>query len=128
MTFTTTPLLNGGYLVEGTDTKGVEGTTILDSNSWDALVHLRTHKLAQEDFDQVVGEFFAPLVEAADKARAQLKGAAQDWGTVTLGEKVTGHEAEIVQLDSDGIILRLLDEGHDDLLRWVGSRLVAVQS
>jgi hypothetical protein len=121
MTFTTTPLVNGGYLVEGTDTKGVFGTTILDSNSWDALVHLRTHKLAQEDFDQVVGEFFAPLVEAADKAKSQLKGAAQDWGTVTLGEQVTGHEAEVVQLDSD--------EGHDRLLRWVGDdKLVAIQS
>ena len=127
MTFTTTPLINGGYLVEGQDSKGNEGTTILLSDRWDMVVHLRTHEVAQAQFDTVVKEFFAPLTDAADAAKALLAGPTQDWGKVTLGEAVEGHEAEVIQLDTDGILLRLLAEGKHDLLRWVGNdTLVAI--
>jgi hypothetical protein len=126
MSFTTTPLINGGVLVEGTDVKGNTGATILRSTAWEMVVHLRAHEVASEQFDQVVKEFFAPLTEAADAAQALIAGPTQDWAKVTLGESVKGHEAEVVQLDSDGIILRLLDEGHEDSLRWVGeNELVA---
>ena len=128
MTLSTIPLISGGYLVKGTDAEGNKGTTILNSDSWDALVHLRTHEVAQEQFDAVVKEFFAPLTDAADQAKAQLKGATQDWGTVTLGKRVVGHEAQVVHLDADGILLRLLHEGQGDLLRWVNDEtLVAIQ-
>lgn len=127
MTFTTTPLINGGYLVEGQDSKGNEGTTILLSDRWDMVQHLRAHGTAQEVFDQAVQEFFQPLTEAAEAASAVLRGPTQDWGRVTLGEAVQGHEEEVIQLDTDGILLRLLAEGRHDLLRWVGGdTLVAI--
>ena len=127
MTFTTTNLINGGVLVEGTDVAGYIGRTILHSDAWTMVQHLRAHEIADAEFDQVVEEFFKPLTDAADKARALVAGPTQDWGTVTLGEQVQGHEAEVIRLDADGILLRLLDEGKSDLLRWVDNTLVAIQ-
>jgi len=128
MTFTTIPLISGGYLVKGTDAEGTKGTTILTSDRWDAVVHLRTHKVATEEFDQVVKEFFAPLTEAADKAKAHIAGPTNEYGTVTVGEEVEGSRAQSIELDNDGILLRLLHEGKDDLLLWVGDdKLVAIQ-
>ena len=127
MTFTTTALINGGVLVEGTDSAGYEGRTILHSDSWALVQHLRAHEVAQADFDAAVEAFFTPLTEAADKAHALLKGPGTDWSTVTLGEQVEGHEAEVVQLDGDGILLRILAEGNQNLLRWVNGELVAIQ-
>lgn len=128
MTFTTIPLISGGYLVKGTDAEGNKGTTILTSERWDAVQHLRSHKVATEDFDRVVEEFFAPLTEAADKAKALVAGPAQEWNTVTFGEKVEGSELETYELDNDGILLNILDAGQSDLLRWVGDdQLVAIQ-
>src|SRR3954469_8452849 len=74
MTINITPLINGGYLVEGTDSAGREGTTGLPSERWEMVTHLRNHEVAQEQFDDVVKEFFAPLTDAADKAKALLAG------------------------------------------------------
>jgi hypothetical protein len=128
MTLTTTPLLSGGYLVKGTDAEGNKGSTILTSDRWDLVLHLRNHKVAEEEFDKTVEEFFAPLTEAADKAKALIAGPAKEWGTVTIGENVEGSHARTVDLDEDGIILQILHEGNQNQLLWVGDdKLVAVQ-
>lgn len=131
MTFTTTALLDGGVLVEGTDSKGNDGTTILKSERWTAVLHMRAHEVAQDQFDAAVKEFFAPLTDAADAAKALLSNTTsngKDWGHVTLGEDVEGTQSQIVELDEDGILLRMLAEGAHDQLRWVNDRLVAVAS
>jgi hypothetical protein len=128
MTLSTIPLISGGYLVKGTDTEGVKGSTILTSDSWDRVVHVRQHRQADETFDAAVEEFFAPIVAAAEQASAALAGPTQDWGTVVFDEGVQGEEAQAIQLDGDGILLRILHEGNQNLLRWVGDdKLVAIQ-
>lgn len=126
MTFTVTPLVSGGYLVEGQDSKGVEGTTVLHSNSWDYVQHLRTHEVAEAEFDAMVSEFFKPLTDAADAFNAKLAGPSNEWGTVTIGEDVEGKAARKLDLDEAGIVLRILDETDGSSLRWVNGDLVAV--
>lgn len=126
MTFTVTPLVSGGHLVEGQDSKGVEGTTVLTSDSWDYVLHLRAHEVADADFEAAVDKFFAPLTKAADKARALLAGPTNEWGHVTIGEDVEGKSARAIDLDEHGILLRILDETDGSSLRWVADDLVAV--
>jgi len=126
VTFTTTPLVSGGVLVEGTDSKGNDGTTILRSERWDAVVHIRTHTVATDEFNEMVEEFFKPLTDAADKAKALIAGPTSDWDMVTIKAGTEYEEAQVVHLDEDGILLRLLAEGQHDKLRWVnGDKLVA---
>lgn len=126
MSFTVTPLVSGGYLVEGQDSKGVEGTTVLHSQSWDYVQHLRTHEVAEKDFDAIVEEFFAPLTDAAAAFNAKLAGPTNEWGSVTIGETVEGKTARTLDLDEAGIVLRILDETDGSSLRWVSGDLVAV--
>lgn len=126
MTFTVTALVSGGYLVEGQDSKGVDGTTVLHSQSWDYVQHLRTHEVAEAEFNATVEEFFQPLTDAADALKAKLAGPTNEWGSVTIGETVEGKQARTLDLDEAGIILRILDETDGSSLRWVGGSLVAV--
>jgi hypothetical protein len=126
VTFSVTPLVSGGYLVEGTDSKGVDGTTVLHSASWDYVQHARAHVTADAEFEASVDKFFKPLIKAADAHAALLAGPINEWGTVTLGEEVEGKSARNVELDEQGIVLRILDETDGSSLRWVGGDLVAV--
>jgi hypothetical protein len=126
MTFHVTALVSGGYLVEGQDSKGVEGTTVLHSQSWDYVQHLRTHEVAEAEFDQMVDEFFKPLTDAAAAFSAKLAGPTNEWGTVTIGQTVEGKQARTLDLDEAGIVLRILDETDGSSLRWVSGDLVAV--
>lgn len=126
MTFTVTPLVSGGYLVEGQDGKGAKGTTVLRSEAWDYVLHLRAHEVADADFDATVKEFFAPIMEAADAHKAAVAGPANTWSTVTFGENVEGKRARTFELDEDGVLLRILDETDGSTLRWVNGGLVAV--
>lgn len=122
--FEVTPLLDGRTLVEGTDIKGVEGRTVLSSPAWQAVLNYRKQDEAMAEFDKTVKAFFAPLTEAADKL---AETTVNPWATVTIGESVEGVTAREVQLDEQGIILRLLAETDGSMLRWVGNDLVAVQ-
>ena len=130
MTFTTTPLADGSTLVEGTDSKGNEGTTILKSEKWAAYLHLLANEQANALFDEEVREFFAPLTEAADRAATlfnQLNGVDEDLAVLTIDEGSKTTEARVIVLDEDGILLRLLHEGLTDRLRWVNNVLVATR-
>lgn len=126
MTFDVTALASGGYLVEGQDSKGVEGSTILKSDRWDYVQHLRAHEIAEADFDAVVEAFFKPLTDAADKAAALVAGPKNKYGSITIGEPVEGVEATTVELDDAGILLNMLDLGKTKKLRWVNGDLVAL--
>lgn len=125
--FTITPLLGGGTLVEGTDITGKSGRTILISDRWDAVQSVRAHMRASEAFDEVVQEFFAPLTEAAEAAQAIAHPATTEWSRVTITEGTEFEPAEVVSLDMDGVLLRLLHETDGSTLRWIGEdTLVAI--
>jgi hypothetical protein len=122
----TTPLVGGGVLVEGKDITGRKGRTVLWSGAWDAVQAVRAHAEANEVFDAHVREFFEPIMKAAEaaKAIAHPNSTAEEQYVIT--EKVEGVEGEVIILDPQGVILRLLDEGKHDRLRWVGDELVAI--
>ena len=125
--FTTTALLGGGTLVEGTDITGREGRTILISDKWEAVQEIRRHIAASEEFDAVVSEFYAPLTAAAEAAKAIAHPATAEWSEVTLKEGTEFEPAETVSLDMDGTILRILAETDGASLRWIGTDvLVAI--
>jgi succinate dehydrogenase flavin-adding protein (antitoxin of CptAB toxin-antitoxin module) len=126
--FEVTQLLDGRTLVEGTDAKGVAGSIVLYSPTWEAVLRFRAEGEAMAEFDATVEAFFAPLTEAADKLEAAALGTSNPWGTVTVGEDIEGKEAREVHLDQQGILLRLLAETDGAMLRWVsnGTELVAV--
>lgn len=128
MTLSVQPLISGGYLVTGQDSAGNEGSTILTSERWDLVNHLAAHQVAEAEFDKAVEEFFQPLTDAAAEAKALIAGPTSDYSTVVIGENVEGSHAKEIELDEDGILLRILAEGNQNLLLWVGSdKLVAIR-
>lgn len=125
--FTTTTLVGGGVLVEGTDNAGREGTTILRSETWNEVVKYQQQVAAVEQFDKSVDEFFAPLLAAVDNLKAGEDETGMD--VVILKEEIPGvdEEPEVrIKLDSEGTVLRVLAEGDHDTLRWVNGTLVVV--
>ena len=123
--FTTTQLVGGGTLVEGTDINGKSGTTILLSDSWNMVQEYRRTSMAKEAFDAEVEAFFEPLVTAANDAQALIDGPKPtNLSVVELVTPSKGEEGFSVELDTDGVILRLLDEGGFSQLRWVSDDLL----
>jgi hypothetical protein len=128
MPFTITKLMGPGTLVEGSDVTGREGRTILISDKWEMLQSVLAHKQATEEFNTQVEEFFKPLTEAADAAKAISHPEVKSWSRVTLTEASEGVDEEVIELDTDGVILRLLNETDGSMLRWIGEDvLVAIQ-
>ena len=126
--FEVTPLQDGRTLVEGTDVKGNQGSTVLWSPSWAAVVQARKQQAAVVEFDTAVSAFFAPLTNIVDKLNDD--NTEDDFSVVTFGDDVEGQQSEPIHLDKDGLVLRILAEGDSDLLRWVGqgTELVVVKT
>lgn len=121
-----TKLADGRTLVEGTDSRGNEGSTILQSSAWDAVLRARKQIAATEEFDAAVEAFFAPLTEVADRL---TENPVDDYSIVEIGETVEGSLSRVIELDTDGILLRVLEETDGSGLRWVhGTELVVVAS
>lgn len=127
MTFSTSKLTGGRVLVQGTDRNGVDGQEVLDSETWDYAQAAQAHSKAHESFDQTVEDFFKPLTEAADKLKASLQMPELDTDSyVVITEEVEGQAPvaqEVIKLDRDGVILRLLAQQQDDRLVWVNGSL-----
>jgi len=121
MGFKVSPLVSGGYLVEGEDTNGTKGSTLLVSPAWDAYQAILRHKQAEEVFSAEVGEFFKPLLDAADRAKAVAHPDTRDWSRVVVTEGTEGKDSEVVELDSEGVLLRILTETDGSMLRWIGT-------
>lgn len=126
MTFTVTPLHDNEFLVTGTDSKGTDNTIVLESETWAAYLYIQKHELVTAEFNEVVKAHFADITDAADKAKAQLDDS-HGFDTVTVTQGTEGVAEEQVHLDRNGTLLNMLAQGKEDLLLWVGDRLVAVQ-
>lgn len=129
--FTTTRLTGHRVLVEGTDIRGNEGTTVLDSQQWDDLAAHSQYHQDVDAFDAAVEEFFAPLTTAAEALEAKRQQAEDPLTYVVMSEGVDGQEARAevrVRLSNDSILLRLLEAGDTDRLIWVNDTLEVLEA
>ena len=123
--FTTTALVGGRTLVEGTDVAGYSGRTVLDNTQYTALKGDSAHAVAHEAFDKAVSKFYAPLVKAAE-ALESAHVATEDIFVEKISdatEAVAARPAQYVRLTPDTVILRRLEAGQYDGLVWVGDSL-----
>ena len=124
--FNTTILAGQRVLVTGSKKNQ---QTILDSTEWDSIKAHQAYHLAGDAFDEAVTAFFAPIVEAAEKANATLAESLpkrDDAFVIVLSEGTEGVEEvepEVIQLGRDAAILRMIEEGNTDRLVWVGGTI-----
>lgn len=124
--FNTTNLAGQRVLVTGSKKNQ---QTILDSTEWDSIKAHQAYHLAGEAYDEAVTAFFAPIVEAAEKANAALAESLpkrDDAFVIVLAEgteAVEEVEPEVIQLGRDAAILRMIEEGNTDRLVWVGDTI-----
>lgn len=121
--FTTSTLVDGSVLVEGTDDAGVTGSLVLMDRGWAAYQAHVAHSAAVEEFDAAVAKFFKPLVKAAEKAQGKEK---KDWSFITVTEPVDAVPGFGIELGPEGVILRIIAETDGSSLRWVNGALVAL--
>jgi len=121
--FTITKLANSQALIEGTDSAGVEGCTLVSTVQWDEIAGFAAHQQATDEFGEVVKEFYAPLTDAADRIKAQLevpKGDNISHYVLKPGKDGTKAEAEVSwDLNTDSTLLLIVQRGRYDMLRWV---------
>ena len=128
--FTTTQLIGDRVLVRGTDRFGTEGETVLEGFAWAQVKRHSAFKDAEATFNDAVEEFFAPLMQAADALEDSLSVRKPNPDTyVVLNEGVEatpGVEREVIHLDPDSVVLRLIEAGQGDRLVWVMDRLEVI--
>ena len=131
MSFKTQRLVNQRVVVIGEDFTGTHGKTVLDSTQWDEVNSNTAYDQALEAFDAAVSDFFAPILEAAEATEAALIASPQDPASyVVLSEEVegvAGKPAQLVHLNHDSIVLRLIEQGDEDRLVWVDGNLEVLE-
>lgn len=131
MTFSTINLTGERVLVRGTDIHGVDGETTLDASQWNELSVRKDVQDAEEQFAAAVEEFFAPIVEAAEKAKSSVKKPTDNIGFVVIQEPEeakAGKPGHVVHLTRDSIVLRLIESGNTDRLIWVNGELEVTEA
>jgi hypothetical protein len=130
MSFDTTRLVGSRVMVVGTDTFGTKGQTVLDSTQWDEVKSNTAYDQAIEAFDAAVADFFAPILEAAEATAVAIEKPQDPSSYVVLSEAVEGVEgkpAQLVHLNNDSIVLRLIESGDEDRLVWVDGGLEVLE-
>ena len=121
MSFQVQQMLGSKALVSGTDVRGQTGSAVISTEQWDELKARSEFNDSVEAFDAAVAEFFKPLTDAAE-AVADSVPEQDSMEYVVLEESVEGvtsKPAQIVELTTDSIILRLIEEGQTDRIVWV---------
>lgn len=127
MSFNITQLAGNKVLVDGTDYRGTTGETILDGAGFANLQEQERLRDAHAEFDASVEDFFAPLLEAAEKLDAKHEVVLDPLTNIVIDEGSEGEvrrSATIIELDTDTAILRAIDSGNTDRLVWVKDELV----
>lgn len=130
MTFNTIPLTGDRVLVRGTDIHGSTGECTLDASQWNELNARTDLDRAQRAFDDAVQEFFAPLTEAAEKAKRSIELPEDSAAFVVIDEGSEGEARrprQVVRLTRDSMVLRLIEDGNTDRLIWVNGELEVAQ-
>lgn len=125
--FETIALANDAVLVQGTDVRGTYGSTVVDGKQWNELNRRRLVDDATKDFDAAITEFFAPVVEAAEKAAKAVKVELDPLLYIVEQEGTPGTPSQrehLTHLEPGSVILRAIAEGHTDRLIWVNGELL----
>lgn len=132
MSFTIDRLMGERVLVKGTDVAGTTGQTILDSTQWTEVNQSKAFDQATSAFEAAVDSFFAPLLEAAEATNKTLAPKPADPASyVVLTEPTVGVAAQpgnLIKLTHDSIVLRLIEQGDTNRLRWVGDDLEILEA
>lgn len=129
MTLVTTALTGNRVLVKGTDISGTDGEMILDGSQWAEIKRQLEQDVAAAAFDADVDQFFAPLIQAADKFNATLAETFDEDTVFVFDEPraaVPGDPGRHVHLHLHSVILRLLEQGQSNRLVWVNGNLEVV--
>lgn len=126
-TFIRTDLANYQALVQGIDEQGSPRQVVLNSQQWHAVNGLSAIKVAEEEFDAALKDFYAPLREAESKLKDALTETQEDPDFhLVIQEEVestAGARREVIRLEKDTVILNLIDKGETDRLIWVGDTI-----
>ena len=126
--FAQTQLAGDRVLVQGPNGE----QCILDADQFNELKKHQAFNAAAEEFDQVVNEFFAPMLDAISLIQDKLGATeirADDPYVLVLEPEVQGAEgrpAKTVYLEHDTAVLRMLDAGQEDRLIWIGSDRIEI--
>ena len=121
--FAQTQLAGDRVLVQGPNGE----QCILDADQFNELKKHQAFDAAAEEFDQVVDEFFAPMLDAISLIQDKLNATeirTDDPYVLVMEPEVQGAEgrpAKTVYLEHDTAVLRMLDAGQEDRLIWIGS-------
>lgn len=124
MGFTTFNLAGDRVLIEGTDVRNHHNQTVVDGTQWAGIKRAKEAQARGEAFDAKIREFFAPLVEALEGLEPEQP--KDDLYEVVLEEAVEAVEGKVeqrIRLTHDSVILRLIEEGQESRLIWVGDKL-----
>ena len=128
--FTIARLTNGQTLVKGTDAAGTTGQTTVDSTQWDDIKAHRAFHGAEKDYEATVAEFFAPLLEAQEALQSAKQGPTVDpisYVVMHEGTEGVAPVAGVIEhLNSDSVVLRIIESGDTDRLVWVDETTLAV--
>jgi len=130
MTFTTRNLTGDRVMVKGTDIDGAVGETVLNATQWHELKARQDVKEQGEAFDRAVEEFYKPLLEAAEAVGKAYERPTDEIAVVVLDEgeeHVAGRAPQIVHLNKDSVVLRILESGNTDRLIWVDGELEVLE-
>ena len=121
--FTITQLAGHRALVQGTDTFGNVGKTVIDSTEWDSIKeHVGQHGAA-DAYEEALADFFAPLNNALAEIEDAAKPVVDDLFQVVIqegSEGVAPQAAEVATLSHESAILRIIESDA------TGARLVWV--
>ena len=124
MPFSRTNLTGNRVLVDGTDQFGTINKIVLDATQWNELNAVSACADAHEAYDAAVKKFYAPLVKASEALNDAHNAVRQDDVWYVEGTKaVAGVPDQAIQLSHDSTVLRLLENGAEDRLVWVGDAL-----
>ena len=124
--FGTTALTYDRFLIEGTDSKGTIGKTVVNGGQFLQLKDVTKDSAAHEAFDKAVEKFYAPITKAVAALEAAHIANAEDLFTEVIQpavQSISGQPAITVRLEHETVVLRLIEAGDYDRLIWVGDSL-----
>jgi len=126
VTFNVQHLAGDRAVVTGEDTQGTKGSTVVDASEYNEMKLADKFELAEEAFDRVVAETFAPITEAMEHLEAVQAPTLDPRFYVVEQEHEEGQAAQaqvVRKLEHDTVVLRLIEAGTFDDLIWVDGEL-----